>query len=46
MTENPSLFYFNDGKGRAELIRLIFVYGQIPFSDQRISFSEYLFFSY
>ena len=42
MTENPSLFYFNDGKGRAELIRLIFVYGQIPFSDQRISFSEYL----
>ena len=42
MRENPSLFYFNDGKGRAELTRLIFIYGQVPFNDQRISFSEYL----
>ncbi|MGK7938564.1 MAG: glutathione S-transferase family protein [Crocosphaera sp.] len=40
--ETPSLFYFNDGKGRAELIRLIFVYGEIPFKDQRIPFTEYL----
>lgn len=42
MTEIPSLVYFNDGKGRAELIRLIFTYGQIPFKDQRISFTEYI----
>ncbi|MDJ0507844.1 MAG: glutathione S-transferase family protein [Crocosphaera sp.] len=42
MTKKPSLFYFNDGKGRAELIRLIFVCGKIPFNDQRVSVSEYI----
>ena len=42
MSKNVIVFYFNDGKGRAELTRLVLVYGQIPFSDQRLSFSEYL----
>ena len=38
MSKNVIVFYFNDGKGRAELTRLVLVYGQIPFSDQRLSF--------
>ncbi|MEA5537131.1 glutathione S-transferase N-terminal domain-containing protein [Crocosphaera sp. XPORK-15E] len=42
MTEIPSLVYFNDGKGRAELTRLIFTYSQIIFNDQRIPFTEYI----
>ena len=42
MNKNLSVFYFNDGKGRAELTRLSFVYSQIPFNDHRLSFSEYL----
>ncbi|MGK7879209.1 MAG: glutathione S-transferase family protein [Crocosphaera sp.] len=42
MNKNLSVFYFNDGKGRAELTRLILVYAQIPFNDQRLSFAEYL----
>ncbi len=42
MTETPSVFYFNDGKGRAELTRLNFVYSQIPFNDYRLSLPEYL----
>ncbi len=37
----PSLIYFDDGKGRAELPRLIFLINEIPFEDKRVSFSEY-----
>lgn len=38
---NPILFYYNDAKGRAELSRLIFIYGEISFEDKGISFQEY-----
>ena len=38
MSKNVIVFYFNDGKGRAELTRLIVVYSQIPFNDHRLSF--------
>ncbi len=37
----PTLIYFDDGKGRAELTRLIFLINDFPFEDQRVSFSEY-----
>ena len=37
----PILRYFDDGKGRAELPRLIFIYGSVPFEDKEISFPEY-----
>lgn len=37
----PILRYFNDGKGRAELPRLIFIYGNVQFEDRTISFQEY-----
>mmetsp|Transcript_24114 Transcript_24114/g.48828 ORF Transcript_24114/g.48828 Transcript_24114/m.48828 type:complete len:281 (-) Transcript_24114:93-935(-) len=33
--------YFNDNKGRNELIRLIFIVGKIPFEDELIGFKEY-----
>jgi len=35
------LTYFNDGKGRNELIRLIFAIGKIQYQDNLISFKEY-----
>lgn len=41
MNSDPILLYFNDGKGRAELSRLIFIYGDIPFEDRTISLHEY-----
>lgn len=41
MNKHPILLYFGDGKGRAELVRLIFIYGGVPFEDKRISFQEY-----
>jgi len=41
MVNHPILLYFNDGKGRAELPRLIFTYGDIPFEDRKISFDGY-----
>ncbi len=31
MNSHPVLLDFDDGKGRAELPRLIFIYGDIPF---------------
>ncbi len=37
----PILRYFDDGKGRAELQRLIFIYGSVPFEDKIVSFPEY-----
>ncbi len=37
----PILRYFDDGKGRAELPRLIFIYGSVLFEDRTISFQEY-----
>lgn len=37
----PILRYFDDGKGRSELPRLIFIYGSVPFEDKTISFQEY-----
>ena len=40
-SSNPILFYYGDGKGRAEFSRLVFVYGDIPFEDKGISFQEY-----
>ncbi|MBW4458168.1 MAG: glutathione S-transferase family protein [Nostoc indistinguendum CM1-VF10] len=41
MNSHPILLYFDDGKGRAELPRLIFVYGDVPFEDRMISLHEY-----
>lgn len=41
MNSHPVLRYFDDGKGRAELPRLIFTYGDIPFENKTISFEEY-----
>ena len=38
---NPILVYYNDGKGRAEFPRLVFIYGGISFEDKRVSFQEY-----
>ena len=38
---NPILVYYNDGKGRAEFPRLIFIYGGISFEDKRVSFQDY-----
>ncbi len=38
---NPILFYFMDAKGRAELVRLVFIYGGVSFEDQGVSFQEY-----
>ncbi|MEQ9620459.1 glutathione S-transferase family protein [Coleofasciculus chthonoplastes] len=40
MKDVPVLVYFQ-GKGRAELSRLIFTCGEVPFDDQRLSFEEY-----
>ncbi|QDL07548.1 glutathione S-transferase [Brasilonema octagenarum UFV-E1] len=37
----PILRYFDDGKGRAELPRLIFIYGSVLFEDRTVSFEEY-----
>ena len=42
MNSHPVLLYFDDGKGRAELPRLIFIYGDIPFEDKKISVNEYI----
>ena len=43
MTDSrPILRYFNDGKGRAEFPRLIFIYGSVLFEDRTISFQEYV----
>ncbi|CAJ1365159.1 unnamed protein product, partial [Effrenium voratum] len=36
------LTYFDDNKGRNELIRLIFALGEVAFEDELISFTEYL----
>ncbi|CAK9108260.1 unnamed protein product [Durusdinium trenchii] len=36
------LTYFDDNKGRNELVRLIFVVGEVPFVDELIGFSEYV----
>ncbi len=36
MSEHLSVFYFKDGKSRAELTRLILVYAQIPFNDHTL----------
>lgn len=41
MNSHPILLYFDDGKGRAELPRLIFSYGDIPFENRTISLYEY-----
>lgn len=41
MNSHAVLLYFDDGKGRAELPRLIFIYGDIPFEDRTISLHEY-----
>ena len=38
----PILRYFDDGKGRAELPRLIFIYGNVLFEDRIISLQEYV----
>ena len=40
-SSNPILFYYNDVKGRAEFLRLIFICGGISFEDKRISLQEY-----
>ena len=43
MTDTPPILrYFNDGKGRAELPRLIFIYGNVLFEDRTVSFQEYV----
>ncbi len=42
MTNSPPILrYFDDAKGRAELPRLIFIYGNVLFEDRTISFQEY-----
>lgn len=38
---HPALWYFSDGKGRAELPRLIFIFGNVAFEDKTVSFQEY-----
>ncbi|GEM_PF-2051474 len=38
----PILQYFDDGKGRAELPRLIFIYGNVLFEDRTMSLQEYI----
>lgn len=42
MNKHPILLYFGDGKGRAEIVRLIFIYGGVSFEDRAVSFQEYV----
>lgn len=42
MNKHPILLYFGDGKGRAELVRLIFLYGGVSFEDRGLSFQDYM----